>query len=133
MAWSAQRGFQRTPRAGGGAAAGSIWSPPQTAASKRRPAQMTIAPWWNDDPDHDPDGRFYMPYLCSFITCPAVNAKVVLERDPSRRDEIRQVMSTRTAKVLAIAAITGTKLWCSAPGDAECLATTGERSLSCSA
>lgn len=45
------------------------------------------------------------PYLCSFITCPAVNAKVVLQRDPSRREEIREAMRTRTAKVLAIAAI----------------------------
>ena len=45
------------------------------------------------------------PYLCSFITCPAVNAKVVLDRDPSRREEIREAMETRVAKVLAIAAI----------------------------
>jgi uncharacterized protein (TIGR02452 family) len=43
------------------------------------------------------------PYLCSFITCPAVNAKVVLKRDPSRRPEIREAMRRRIAKVLAIA------------------------------
>ena len=47
------------------------------------------------------------PYLCSFITCPAVNAKVVLKRDPSRRSEIRKAMDTRVNKVLAIAAIHG--------------------------
>lgn len=47
------------------------------------------------------------PYLCSFITCPAVNAKVVLDRDSSRRAEIREAMQTRVAKVLAIAAIHG--------------------------
>jgi uncharacterized protein (TIGR02452 family) len=47
------------------------------------------------------------PWLCSFITCPAVNAKVVLERNPSRRGEIRDAMETRVTKVLAIAAIHG--------------------------
>lgn len=45
------------------------------------------------------------PYLCSFITCPAVNAKVVLERDASRRSEIREVMRRRIARVFAIAAL----------------------------
>jgi uncharacterized protein (TIGR02452 family) len=44
------------------------------------------------------------PYACSFITCPAVNAKVVLERDPSRRPQVRQAMGQRVLKVLAIAA-----------------------------
>lgn len=44
------------------------------------------------------------PYLCSFITCAAVNAKVVLERSPSRRPEIRQAMQDRVRRVLAIAA-----------------------------
>lgn len=43
------------------------------------------------------------PYLCSFITSPAVNAKVVLERDPSRGDAIREEMWERILKVLAIA------------------------------
>jgi len=47
------------------------------------------------------------PYLCSFITCPAVNAKVVLDRKPSRCAEIRDAMKTRVAKVLAIASIHG--------------------------
>jgi uncharacterized protein (TIGR02452 family) len=44
------------------------------------------------------------PYLVAFITSPAVNAKVVLERDRSRRKEIRLAMAARIHKVLAIAA-----------------------------
>jgi uncharacterized protein (TIGR02452 family) len=44
------------------------------------------------------------PYVCSFITCPAVNAKVALERNPSRRSEISIVMWERILRVLAIAA-----------------------------
>jgi uncharacterized protein (TIGR02452 family) len=47
------------------------------------------------------------PYLCGFITAPAVNAKVVLERDPSRRSAIRDAMWERILKVLAIATING--------------------------
>ena len=47
------------------------------------------------------------PYLCSFITCPAVNAKVVLERHPPRRSEIRDAMGERVLKVLTIAAEKG--------------------------
>jgi uncharacterized protein (TIGR02452 family) len=35
---------------------------------------------------------------------PAVNAKVVLERDPGRRAEIRDAMHRRVLKVLAVAA-----------------------------
>jgi len=45
------------------------------------------------------------PYLCSFITCPAVNAEVVLERDPSRRPQIRTAMAERVRRVLTIAAL----------------------------
>jgi uncharacterized protein (TIGR02452 family) len=45
------------------------------------------------------------PFLCSFVTCPAVNAKVVLERRPSRRPEIRDAMRTRIARVLGIVAL----------------------------
>jgi uncharacterized protein (TIGR02452 family) len=45
------------------------------------------------------------PYLCSFITCAAVNAKVVLERAPSRRSQIREVMRQRIARVLSIVAL----------------------------
>jgi len=44
------------------------------------------------------------PYACAFITAPAVNAKAVLGRDPTRRDEIRQVMGRRIDRVLAAAA-----------------------------
>jgi uncharacterized protein (TIGR02452 family) len=44
------------------------------------------------------------PYLCSFITSPAVNAKVALARDPGRRSEIRHVMEARVRRVLSIAA-----------------------------
>lgn len=43
------------------------------------------------------------PWCCSFITSPAVNAKVVLDRAPSRREEIRKAMQERIHKVLAIA------------------------------
>ncbi|MBN8610861.1 MAG: TIGR02452 family protein [Deltaproteobacteria bacterium] len=39
---------------------------------------------------------------CSFITCAAVNAKVVLERDATRGAEIERVMSRRIARVLDI-------------------------------
>lgn len=45
------------------------------------------------------------PYLCAFITAPAVNAGVVLERDRSRRAEVRAVMARRVRRVLAIAAL----------------------------
>jgi uncharacterized protein (TIGR02452 family) len=47
------------------------------------------------------------PYLCSFITAPAVNAKIVLERRPSARPQIREAMRLRIAKVLTIAAMHG--------------------------
>jgi len=46
----------------------------------------------------------HTPYLCSFITSPAANAKVVLERDRRRRGEIRDAMDRRIRKVLTIAA-----------------------------
>lgn len=47
------------------------------------------------------------PFLCSFITAPAANAKVVLERNRGRRAELRQVMNRRIRKILAIAAAHG--------------------------
>jgi uncharacterized protein (TIGR02452 family) len=47
------------------------------------------------------------PFLCSFITAPAVNAKVVLERNPSARAAIREAMRERVRKVLGIAAMHG--------------------------
>jgi uncharacterized protein (TIGR02452 family) len=53
----------------------------------------------------DDDGTLFAPpYGCAFVTSPAVNAKVVLERDPSRGPEIREAMRERIDKVLAIAA-----------------------------
>lgn len=47
------------------------------------------------------------PYRCAFITAPAVNAGVVLERDRSRRAEVRATMARRVGRVLAIAALHG--------------------------
>jgi uncharacterized protein (TIGR02452 family) len=44
------------------------------------------------------------PWLCSFITAPAVNAKVVLGRNPSRKQQIADEMWRRVLKVLGIAA-----------------------------
>jgi uncharacterized protein (TIGR02452 family) len=48
-----------------------------------------------------------VPYLCAFITSPAVNAGVVLQRDRSRRPAIREAMSDRILKVLTVPAIHG--------------------------
>ncbi len=45
--------------------------------------------------------------MCSFITAPAVNAKVVLERNRSARVRIREAMRLRIGKVLTIAATYG--------------------------
>jgi uncharacterized protein (TIGR02452 family) len=47
------------------------------------------------------------PWLCSFITAAAVNAKKVLEREPSRRPEIRPAMRERVHRVLTMAALHG--------------------------
>lgn len=47
------------------------------------------------------------PWLCSFITSPAVNAKIALQQDASRGSEIRDAMRERIRKVLAIAAVHG--------------------------
>jgi uncharacterized protein (TIGR02452 family) len=44
------------------------------------------------------------PYLCAFITCPAVNARAALERDSSCQPAIRRAMAQRIERVLAIAA-----------------------------
>jgi uncharacterized protein (TIGR02452 family) len=45
------------------------------------------------------------PYLVAFITAPAVNAGVVIARDPSRRNAVTAAMRERIARVLAIAAL----------------------------
>jgi uncharacterized protein (TIGR02452 family) len=47
------------------------------------------------------------PWLCSILTAPAVNAKAVLQHDPSRRPEIRHAMRERVHKVLTVAAVHG--------------------------
>lgn len=47
------------------------------------------------------------PWPCSFITSPAPNAKVVLERDRSRHGEIHRALAERIYKVLAIARFHG--------------------------
>ena len=47
------------------------------------------------------------PYLCAFLTAPAPNAGVVLQREPSRRDEVDRVMVRRVGRALAIAAARG--------------------------
>jgi len=44
------------------------------------------------------------PYTAAFVSAPAVNAGVVLERDPGRAREVRETMRQRIEKVLAIAA-----------------------------
>ncbi len=45
------------------------------------------------------------PYLCSFLTSPAVNAKVVLDRNPAQRPAVRSAMQRRINKVLTVATI----------------------------
>lgn len=47
------------------------------------------------------------PHLCAFITAPAVNANVVLQRDPRRRSDIHDAMEIRVRRVLTIAAAHG--------------------------
>lgn len=47
------------------------------------------------------------PHVCSFITSPAANAKVALERNRSARPQIREAMRERIDKVLTIAAVHG--------------------------
>jgi uncharacterized protein (TIGR02452 family) len=47
------------------------------------------------------------PVYSAFITAPAVNAGVVLQRDPSRGGEIRGTMAERLSRVLALAAMKG--------------------------
>jgi uncharacterized protein (TIGR02452 family) len=54
----------------------------------------------------DDEGRLLPePYLCTLITMPAANAGVVLERDRSRRGEVRETMARRINRVLSIAAL----------------------------
>lgn len=54
------------------------------------------------------DGRLLeAPWHAAFITAPAPNAKVVLERDASRAQEIAEALRTRVWRVLGIAAAHG--------------------------
>jgi uncharacterized protein (TIGR02452 family) len=47
------------------------------------------------------------PYAVSFLTAPAPNAKVVLEREPGRKAEVERVMRERVARALAVCAAFG--------------------------
>jgi len=47
------------------------------------------------------------PWFASFLTAPAPNAKVVLDRDPSRKDEVTTVMRARVTRSLEVAAAHG--------------------------
>jgi uncharacterized protein (TIGR02452 family) len=47
------------------------------------------------------------PYLCSFITCPAVNAKALRHHAPARQPQIPETMRGRIARVLTVAALHG--------------------------
>lgn len=65
--------------------------------------------WSIHSPDvpvfRDEQGRLLeAPYPCSFITCPAVNAKETLARDPAATKLIEKVMRQRVQRVLAVAA-----------------------------
>ena len=53
---------------------------------------------------HDDGTLREEPFPCAFITAPAVNAKVVLQRRPSQRPAIQAAMRERVRRVLAIAA-----------------------------
>jgi uncharacterized protein (TIGR02452 family) len=56
----------------------------------------------------DDDGKLLeQAWPCTFLTSPAVNAKVLLEREPSRGDEVLGVMRARIRRVLDVAAATG--------------------------
>ncbi|KEO85191.1 hypothetical protein EL26_01130 [Tumebacillus flagellatus] len=47
------------------------------------------------------------PHLCSFISAPAVNAKIVREREPHNRGRIDAVMKQRIEKILTVASLHG--------------------------
>jgi uncharacterized protein (TIGR02452 family) len=54
--------------------------------------------------DDDSGELLESPYDCAFLTTPAPNAAVVLQRDPTRRDEVNRVMIARVRRALAICA-----------------------------
>ena len=47
------------------------------------------------------------PWLCSFITCPAVNRGALVQHRSTRLDEVREVMCQRIERILLIAAAHG--------------------------
>jgi len=47
------------------------------------------------------------PFRCAIISCPAVNAGVVLDRNRKRRDDVRSAMARRMDRILAVAAAHG--------------------------
>ena len=56
----------------------------------------------------DNDGTLLeTPFVCSFLTAPAPNAGAVLQRDPTRGDELRLARRSRINKVLSVAATQG--------------------------
>ncbi|MBX3232129.1 MAG: TIGR02452 family protein [Labilithrix sp.] len=57
--------------------------------------------------DDDTGALLEEPYLCSFLTAPAPNAGVVLEREPDRAAEVERTMRARVRRSLAIAAREG--------------------------
>jgi uncharacterized protein (TIGR02452 family) len=54
--------------------------------------------------DDDTGALLEEPYDCAFLTTPAPNAGVVLQREPARRDELNRVLASRASRVLAICA-----------------------------
>jgi uncharacterized protein (TIGR02452 family) len=54
------------------------------------------------------DGKLLeTPFTCSFLTAPAPNAGAVLQRDPTRGDELSRGLQSRINKVLSVAAAQG--------------------------
>jgi uncharacterized protein (TIGR02452 family) len=78
-------------------------------SAERDPMYTSYAIYSPDVPVfRDDDGTLLeQPYLCAFITAPAVNAKVVLDRRPSAGPAIHEAMRERILRVLAIAAAHG--------------------------
>jgi len=57
--------------------------------------------------DDESGALLEQPYLCTFLTTPAPNAAVVLQREPSRGQEVNAVMIARVTRALAICAAAG--------------------------
>lgn len=76
---------------------------------KRDPMYSDYAIYSRDVPViRDDDGSLLdQPFYCSFITCPAVNAKAVLRKNPRRVAAVEQAMASRIHRVLSIALAQG--------------------------